>query len=145
MAFYSPIIPTTNTHIYKHSPETLAGWLYLFKKLNYSWFTICQFPLYSKVIQLYMPSFLYYFLLCLSWDIFKKYIYLFIFGCAGSSLLGGLFSSCGKQGSLSSCGVWAFHCSGFSCCAAQSPGCVGFSSCGCWAPELRLESCGAQA
>ena len=39
-----------------------------------------------------------------------------IFGCAGSSLLRGLFSSCSERGLLSSCGGWAFHCSGFSCC-----------------------------
>ena len=36
-----------------------------------------------------------------------KNIYLFIFGCAGSSLLHRLFSSCGEQ---------TAHCSGFSCC-----------------------------
>ena len=33
--------------------------------------------------------------------IFKKF--LFIFGCTGSSLLRGLFSSCSEQGLLSSC------------------------------------------
>ena len=31
---------------------------------------------------------------------------LFIFGCAGSSLLHRLFSSCSKQGLLSSFGAW---------------------------------------
>ena len=31
-----------------------------------------------------------------------------------SSLLLGLFSSCGMQGLLSSCSAWAAHCSGFS-------------------------------
>ena len=29
------------------------------------------------------------------------------------------FSTCGEQRLLSSCGAWASHCSGFSCCAAQ--------------------------
>ena len=43
--------------------------------------------------------------------------YLFIFGCTGSSLLRGLFCSL-----LSSYGVWASHCSGFSCCGAQALG-----------------------
>ena len=42
--------------------------------------------------------------------------YLFIFGCTGSSLLLGLFSSCG---------AWASSCSGFSCCGAQALGLVG--------------------
>ena len=33
------------------------------------------------------------------------------------------FSSCGKQGLLSSCNArWAAHCSGLSCCKAQAPG-----------------------
>ena len=44
--------------------------------------------------------------------------YLFIFDGTGSSLLLKLFSSCGKQGLLSSCGVWASHCGGFSYCGA---------------------------
>ena len=35
-----------------------------------------------------------------------KLIFIF-FGCAGSSLLCGLFSGCGKQGLLSSCSAWA--------------------------------------
>ena len=39
----------------------------------------------------------------------------FIFGCAGSLLLHRLFSSCSKQGLLSSCGVQDSHCSGSSC------------------------------
>ena len=33
----------------------------------------------------------------------------FIFGCPGSRLLCGLFSSCGKRGLLSSCNAWASH------------------------------------
>ena len=36
------------------------------------------------------------------------------FGCAGSSLLHGLFSSFGQQELLSSCSAWASHCRGFS-------------------------------
>ena len=32
------------------------------------------------------------------------------------------FSSCGKQGLPSSCGAWASHCRGFSCCGAWGPG-----------------------
>ena len=41
---------------------------------------------------------------------------LFIFGCAGSSLLHRLFSSCGKWGLLSTCGVQDSHFGGFFCC-----------------------------
>ena len=58
-----------------------------------------------------------------------------------------------EQGVLSSCGVQAPPCSGFSCCRAQALGLVGFSSCGTWAQQLqlqgstahRLNGCGAQA
>ena len=32
------------------------------------------------------------------------------------------FSSCGEQGLLSSCGVWASHWGGFSCCRARALG-----------------------
>ena len=63
----------------------------------------------------------------------KKMIYWFIFGCAGSSLLHGLFSSCGERGLLSS--VLASHCHGFSCCRPQILGRMSFSSYGSWAVE----------
>ena len=42
----------------------------------------------------------------------KKITY-FISGCAGSLLLYEFFSSWGKRGLLSSCGVGASHCGGF--------------------------------
>ena len=57
------------------------------------------------------------------------YLFTFIFGCAGSSLL--LFS-CGEQGLLSSCSSKASHCGGFSCHGAWALGCSGFSSFGMW-------------
>ena len=75
----------------------------------------------------------------------KKFflIYLFVLGCAGSSLLCKLFPSCGKRRLLSSCGILASHHSGF-CCEARAPGCMGFSSCGFQALEHGLGSCDAQ-
>ena len=54
------------------------------------------------------------------------------FGCAGSLLQCGLFSSCGDQGLLSSCSALASHCGSFSCCGAQTLE-HGLSSCGAWA------------
>ena len=42
-------------------------------------------------------------------------VFIRIFGCAGSLLLCGLFSSFREQGLVFSCGVWASHCRGFSC------------------------------
>jgi len=38
----------------------------------------------------------------------KKHIYLLIYGCAGSSLLLGLFSGCSQGWPLSSCGPWVW-------------------------------------
>ena len=42
-------------------------------------------------------------------------------GCAGSSLLHRLFSSCREQSLLSSCSAWASHWGDF-CCGARTPG-----------------------
>ena len=63
---------------------------------------------------------------------FLNNIYLFIFGWAGSSLLLGLFSGCGKCGAALSCG-------------ARGSSCSGSSYCGALAPEHRLSSCGVWA
>ena len=52
------------------------------------------------------------FLLCSKTIIF---IYIFIFGFAGSLSPSGLFSSCSEWGFPSSPRAWASHCSGFSC------------------------------
>ena len=71
-------------------------------------------------------------LLSLAFLSFLKKIYLFIFGRAGSSLLGGLFSSCGKRRLLSSCSSLASR------CRAQALGHMGFSSCSSQALEHRL-------
>ena len=68
-------------------------------------------------------------------------IYLFIFGCAGSSLLHGLLSNCGERELLSSCGVQASHCGGFFYWGAWALGCTDFSSCGPQALEHQLNSC----
>ena len=46
---------------------------------------------------------------------FKVYLVIyFVFGCAGSLLVHGLFCSCGEVGLLSSCGAWALGHVGFS-------------------------------
>ena len=56
------------------------------------------------------------------------FIYLFSFGCAGSPLLHGLFSSCSEQGLLLVV-VQGFSFQCFSCCRAQALGRTGFSGC----------------
>ena len=66
------------------------------------------------------------------------------FGHARSPLLHALFSSCDKQGILSSCSVHASHWGGFSRWGARALGCTGFSSRGSRALEHRLSGCGAQ-
>ena len=63
----------------------------------------------------------------------NDFIYLFL---AWSSLLCGLFSSCGEQGLISSCNAQASHCSSFSC---------GVQTLGTWAQNLRLPGSTAQA
>ena len=52
-------------------------------------------------------------LLSSCWGFFVVVVVL-IFGCAGSSLLRRLFSSCIQWGLLSSRGAWASRCGGFS-------------------------------
>ena len=46
-------------------------------------------------------------------------------GYAGSSLVHGIFSSCGKTGATLSCGAQASHFNGFSCCGAWALGQTG--------------------
>ena len=79
------------------------------------------------------------------WLLSLKKKKLFIFLCAGSSLLLRLFPSCGERGLLSSCGVRTSHCGGFSCWEAWALGPIGLSTYGSQALEHRLDSCGAWA
>ena len=51
---------------------------------------------------------------------FLKKLFINLFGCAGSLLLHGLFSTWRARAS---------YCGSFSCCGAQALGCVGFSCC----------------
>ena len=71
---------------------------------------------------------------------FDLFVCLFVFGCAGSSLLRRLFSSGGQQGLLSSWSVRASYCTDFSC-GARALGGAGFSNCGSQALEQRRSSC----
>ena len=67
--------------------------------------------------------------------IFYLCIYLFIFGCIGSSLLCAGFLYLWRAGATLCCGVRASHHGGFSCCRAWASVVVarGLSSCGAWA------------
>ena len=61
-------------------------------------------------------------------------VYLFIYSflaVLGLCCYTWAFSSCSKQGLLSSCGARASHCGGFSCCGAQALGHVGSVVVGC--------------
>ena len=85
-------------------------------------------------------------------NLFILFIYLFIFGCVGSSLLHTGFLQFRRAGASLRCIVRASHCGGFSCCRARALGARaavvvarGLSSCGSRALECRLSSCGAQA
>ena len=63
---------------------------------------------------------------------FNIFIYLFIFGWIGSSLLHAGFSLVAWSGATLRCGAGASRCTGFSCCGARALECR-FSSCGMWA------------
>ena len=73
----------------------------------------------------------------------KKYLLYFWLCCA--SLLCRIFSSCGKQGLLSSYSTQASHCKGFSCCRARALGHIRVISCSTWAQQLWLPDSRAQA
>ena len=96
------------------------------------------------------------------------FVYLFIFGCAGSLLLHMGFLQLQQVGATLHCGAQASLCGGFSCCGAwalgtqvsvvaacrlsscgtQAPEHAGFSSCSMWAQQLwctDFSSYGAQA
>ena len=80
------------------------------------------------------------------------FIYLFIFGCIGSSLLCTGFLWLPRAGATLRCGARASHCGGFSCCGARARGAQasvvvahGLSSRGSQALERRLSSCGTRA
>ena len=97
---------------------------------------------------LYAPSFVYFL------NLKKKnlFIYLFIYGCIGSSLLHTGFLQLWQVGATVRCGARASHCGGFFCCGAWALGAWAsvvvacrLSSCGSWALECRLSSYGARA
>ena len=78
--------------------------------------------------------------------VFFQIIFKFIFGCAGSSLLCGLFFNYGEWGPLSRHGAQASHCGGFSCCGTWALGVQAsvavvheLSSCGTQALDHRLK------
>ena len=73
------------------------------------------------------------------------------FGHVGSSLPRMGFLQLRRAGATRHCGVWAPHCSGFSCYGARALGAWAsvvaacrLSSCGTRALECRLSSCGAR-
>ena len=82
----------------------------------------------------------------------KIYLFIYLFGCIGSSLLCEGFLQLRRAGATLHCGARASHCGGISCCRARALGTQasvvvahGLSSCGLWAVECRLSSCGTWA
>ena len=67
---------------------------------------------------------------------FNKFIYLFIFGCVGSSFLCEGFLQLRQAGATLHHGAWTSHCCGLSCCGARLQMCR-LSSCGSRAQLLR--------
>ena len=84
--------------------------------INQAFTVLCIQQTFNKIAQIFVEQ-----MLCFSWHsflypwaLFLKNNCLFMFGCAGSSLLCRRISHCSEQGLLSSCGAQASHCSGFS-------------------------------
>ena len=105
---------------------------------------MCVYLCISPSIKWQHFNFFFYF--------FNKFIYLFIYGCVGTSLLHAGFLQLQRAGATLHCSEWASHCSGFSCCGVWALGlrasvvvAHGFSRCGLQALERRLSSCGARA
>lgn len=101
------------------------------------YYLIQQFHFQKFILKLYKQGQIFRHLLPHSFLKNNSTYLCLIFGCAGSSLLRGLFSSCS---------TWAPHCGGFCCCRAQALGRSGFGSCGTWAQIVavpRLQSTGS--
>ena len=88
----------------------------------------------------------------LSFLFFFVYLFIYYFGCVGSSLLRVGFLQLQQAGATLRCGAQASHSSGFSCCGAWALGrrasvvaARGLSSCGSQALQHRLSSCGERA
>ena len=65
---------------------------------------------------------------CLKSSFLKKSLLIYFWLC-WIFITAGLFSSCGKQGLLFSCGTQDSHCSGFSCCRSTGSRGNGLSIC----------------
>ena len=50
----------------------------------------------------------------------KIYLFILFLAVLGLCCCEWAFSNCGEMRLLSSCGTWAVHCSGFSCCGAPA-------------------------
>ena len=106
---------------------------------------LCQLLLYSKVNQLYIKIYPFFFFqgsfpIQVITEYFLNDHFNFLkfidFCLCGVSFAVRAFSSCGQWRLLSSCGAQASRCRGFFCCRAQALGRLGFSSCGAWAQLL---------
>ena len=81
-------------------------------------------------------------------DVFFSFyllIYLFIFGCVGSSLLCSGFLQQWRVGATLCCGAQASHCHGFLLLWSTGSRRTGFSSCGTWTQQLWAVGSRAQA
>ena len=112
-----------------------------------------QLPRGNLRLEVRKPVFYYYSVvnLCVYFNEYLLFFIIWFIGCAGSSLLCGLFSSCSKWGLLSICGMLPSHYGGFCCCGAGAVcgagalGHTGFSNCSTWAQLLQFLDSGAQA
>ena len=114
-----------------------------------SW-TTREFP--DSIVFIFFNLCIYFFSRQLLYFLKKKNLFIFIFGCIGSSLLCEGFLQLWRAGATLHHSVRTSPCGVFSCCGAWALGtwapvvvARGLSSCGSQALECRLSSCGAWA
>ena len=98
---------------------TLLKFMFIESVMLSNHLLFCQRLADYKHVGLSLGSLFHLSILSITSQFFKK-VYLFLFGCAGSLLLGGLFFGCGEWGLLSSCSAQASHRGGFSRCVRAS-------------------------
>ena len=111
-------------------------------------FTVFFLPSWcSKVLDFIINFFLIHLFILLFY-----FMYLLFLDVLGLCCCARAFLWLQRVGATLRCGLWASHCSGFSCCRAWALGTQasvvvahGLSSCGSWALEHRLSSCGSWA
>ena len=108
-SFHLMFCPLSSYYLHHNGPQRITAPIFILSQKsqhNFSWFSSVQLGRHT--------------------------IYIYFFGCFGSSLLRVVSLQLRRARATLHCGARASHCGGFSCCRV-------------WAVECRLSSCGARA